>query len=48
MKKLTVSLPDQLDKRLREYTETTYYGLKGGLSLVTIAAIEAYLKAHAR
>jgi len=35
MKKLTVSIPDDLDERLREYVDSEYEGLKGGLSIVT-------------
>jgi hypothetical protein len=48
VKKLTASIPDQLDKRLRDYTETKHQGVKGALSIVVIDAIEEYLKARAR
>jgi len=44
MKKITISIPDDLDKRLRRYIETEYLGLKGALSIVGIKAIEKYLE----
>jgi hypothetical protein len=44
MKKITISIPDDLDKQLRRYIETEYRGLKGALSIVGIKAIEKYLE----
>lgn len=43
MKKLTVSLPDSLDERLREYVDSEFEGMKGALSLCVKQAIEDYL-----
>jgi len=48
VKKLTVSIPDDLDKRLREYAESKHHDIKGSLSIVTTDAIEEYLNLHAR
>jgi len=44
MKRITISVPDDLDKKLRGYIETEYRGLKGALSIVGIKAIEKYLE----
>ena len=44
MKKITISIPDDLDKQLRRYIDTEYLGLKGSLSIVGIKAIEKYLE----
>jgi hypothetical protein len=44
MKKITISIPDDLDKHLRKYIESEYRGIKGALSIVGIKAIEKYLE----
>jgi hypothetical protein len=44
MKRITLSIPDDLDESLRRYIETEYRGIKGALSIVGIKAIEKYLK----
>jgi hypothetical protein len=44
MRKLTVSIPDELDTRLRAYTKKEFGNIKGGLSFVVLKALEAYLK----
>lgn len=44
MKKITLSIPDDLDELFRRYIETEYRGIKGALSIVGIKAIEKYLE----
>ena len=44
MRKLTVSIPDDLDDQLREYVEVNYSGIKGGLSIVTVMALREFLE----
>jgi hypothetical protein len=44
MKKITLSIPDDLDEQFRRYIETEYRGIKGAMSIVGIKAIEKYLK----
>ena len=44
MKKITISIPEDLEKRLRKYVESEYLGLKGALSIVGTKAIEKYLE----
>jgi hypothetical protein len=44
MRKLTISIPDELDDRLRDYVEKEYSGLKGGLSIVTKKALEDFFE----
>ena len=44
MKRLTLSIPDDLDELIRGYIETEYRGIKGALSIVGIKAIEKYLE----
>lgn len=46
MKKLTVSIPDELDRKLREYVKEKYNGIKGGLSIVAKEALEEYFKSR--
>ena len=43
MKKITLSIPDDLDELFRRYIETEYRGIKGAMSIVGIKAIEKYL-----
>jgi hypothetical protein len=43
MKKMTLSIPEELDERLRIYILDEYKGIKGALSIVGIKAIEKYL-----
>ena len=43
MKKKALSIPEELDKRLRTYTKEEYKGIKGALSIVGIKALEKYL-----
>jgi len=44
MKKITLSIPDDLDELFRRYIETEYRGIKGAMSIVGIKAIEKYLE----
>ena len=43
MKKIALSIPEELDERLRIYTKEEYNGIKGALSIVGIKALEKYL-----
>lgn len=43
MKKIAISIPDDLDERLRNYVDMEFKGIKGALSIVGIKAIEKYL-----
>jgi hypothetical protein len=43
LKRITFSIPDELDERFRRYIETEYMGIKGALSIVGTKAIEKYL-----
>lgn len=43
MKKIALSIPDELDERLRTYILDEFKGIKGALSIVGIKAIEKYL-----
>ena len=44
MKKIALSIPDDLDKRLRTYIKEEFKGIQGSLSIVGIKAIEKYLE----
>ena len=44
MRKLTVSIPDDLDDLLRKYVEEHYEGIKGGLSIVVKSALREFLE----
>jgi hypothetical protein len=46
MKKITLSLPDDLENELRERTEIEYAGIKGGLSVIAIQALREWFKNH--
>ena len=43
MKKIALSIPEDLDERLRTYIIDEFKGIKGALSIVGIKAIEKYL-----
>ena len=43
MKKIALSIPEELDERLRAYSKDEFKGIKGSLSIVGIKAIEKYL-----
>ena len=43
MRKLALSIPEELDERLRTYTKEEYKGIKGALTIVGIKALEKYL-----
>ena len=43
MKKIAISIPEDLDERLRAYIIDEFKGIKGALSIVGIKAIEKYL-----
>jgi hypothetical protein len=43
MKKIVLSIPDELNERLRTYVIDEFKGIKGALSIVGIKAIEKYL-----
>jgi hypothetical protein len=40
MRKLTVSIPDELDEKVRAYVERRFGGIKGGLSMFVKEALE--------
>lgn len=42
VKKITVSLPDEIEERLREMAEIEFHGLKGGLSIIITNALKDY------
>jgi len=44
MRKLTVSIPDDLDELLRKFVEENYEGIKGGLSIVVKSALREFLE----
>jgi hypothetical protein len=46
MKKITLSLPDDLENELRQRTEVEYAGIKGGLSVIAIQALREWFKNH--
>jgi hypothetical protein len=46
MKKITLSLPDDLENELRDRTEIEYAGIKGGLSVIAIQALREWFKNH--
>jgi len=46
MKKLTVSLSDELDAALRKYVAAEFDGLKGGLSFVVKTALQEFLRSR--
>ena len=48
MKKITLSLPDDLENELRKSSEIEYAGIKGGLSIVAIQALRDWFKNHPR
>jgi hypothetical protein len=43
MKKIALSIPEDLDNRLRKYVKDEFKGIKGAISIVGIKALEAYL-----
>jgi len=43
MRKISFSITDELDERLRDYVDREFKGIKGALSIVGIKAIEKYL-----
>lgn len=43
MKKIALSIPEDLDERLRSYIKEEFKGIKGSLSIVGVKAIEKYL-----
>lgn len=44
MKKITFSIPEELDERFRKHIASEYMGIKGALSIVGTKAIKQYLK----
>ena len=46
MKKITLSLPEDLENELRNRTEFDYAGIKGGLSIIAIQALREWFKNH--
>lgn len=44
MGKITVTLSDDLEKKLRDYVKTKYAGKKGALSIVVEDAIQCWLQ----
>jgi hypothetical protein len=43
MKKIALSIPEDLDRRLRKYVKDEFKGIKGSISIVGIKALESYL-----
>ena len=48
MRKITLSLPEDLENELRQRTEVDYAGIKGGLSILVIQALREWFKDHPR
>ena len=48
MRKITLSLPEELENELRQRTEDDYAGIKGGLSILVIQALREWFKNHER
>jgi hypothetical protein len=46
MRKITLSMPDDLENELRNRTEVDYAGIKGGLSILVIQALREWFKDH--
>ena len=46
MRKITLSIPDDLENELRQRTEIDYAGIKGGLSIIVIQALREWFKNH--
>ena len=46
MRKITLSIPEDLDKKLRQRTEIDYFGIKGGLSIIVIQSLREWFKNH--
>ena len=46
MKKITLSIPDDLEKELRQYAEVHHGGMKGALSLTVMTALREYFAKH--
>jgi hypothetical protein len=46
MRKITLSMPDDLENELRQRTEVDYAGIKGGLSILVIQALREWFKDH--
>lgn len=44
MRKLTVTISDDLDEKLRRYVSKEFDNIKGGLSIVVKKALEQYLE----
>jgi len=43
--KITVTLSDELEKKLRDYVKTRYANKKGALSIIVEEAVKKWLKA---
>jgi len=48
MKKITLSLPEDIETELRMRTEVEYAGIKGGLSIIVIQALREWFKNRPR
>ena len=46
MRKITLSLPEDLENELRLRTKIDYAGIKGGLSILVIQALREWFKNH--
>lgn len=44
VKKITLSLPDEIEEQLRQRAETEYSGIKGALSIIVTKALEEYFE----
>ena len=43
MKKITFSIPDDLDELFRNYVDTEFKSIKGALSIAGVKALESFL-----
>jgi hypothetical protein len=46
MRKITLSLPEDLENELRQRTVIDYAGIKGGLSIIAIQALREWFRNH--
>jgi len=44
MKKITLSLTNKTDKKLRTHAKDTYGGMKGALSMIVETALQEYFR----
>ena len=44
VRKITFTIPEDLDERFRNYVNAEFKGIKGAISIAGIKALEKYLK----